>query len=88
MKVAVRGLAEGRLGTGQMDFHARDDATVRDILDELVRLDPGLERAVFNEELEPRQCFRVLVNGRVAAPATSITENDIVMVGGHMTCDG
>ncbi|WP_104062448.1 MoaD/ThiS family protein [Arthrobacter sp. 4R501] len=88
LNVALRGIAEGRLDRSSVDIQLRDGLTVADVLGEVSALDPELKRAISDEGSQPRQMFRVLVNGAVAGPEQVLSETDRVMVGSPVPCDG
>ncbi|UQS84290.1 hypothetical protein [Bombilactobacillus thymidiniphilus] len=86
INVKLRGIAEGRLGTG---FVACSSDNVSDIVKEVSFKDEDLKHNLFNEsEDKPRQLCRVLVNGKLAKLDQPVYKNDDVMLAVVATCDG
>ncbi|MCI2961480.1 hypothetical protein EFN43_06665 [Pediococcus pentosaceus] len=86
VNVKLRGIAEGRLGTGNMECTGTN---VLEIVKEVSFQDENLKHNLFDESKNmPRRLCKVLVNGKIATLDQPVDSNDDVMLGTVFTCDG
>lgn len=87
--VKLRGIAEGRLGTGSMCYDLANGNTVADVVKHVALQDEGLTRTLIDESRQKlRRLCRIMINGKLVSMEDEVHDEDSVIFGTVVTCDG